>query len=57
MKADGVKDGKEIGIDKFKDWQNILQKKYCTLIWLSDVKTIDPIKVQRSNGSGWIVLK
>ncbi len=52
-----IKYGKEIGIDKFKDWQNILQKKYCTLIWLSDVKTIDPIKVQRSNGSGWIVLK
>ena len=51
-----IKYGKQIGTDKFKDWQGTLQKKYCTLIWLADVKTISPLKVQRSNGAGWIVL-
>lgn len=49
--------GKEIGIDKFEDWQTTLTKKYCTLIWLKDVKRIEPIKVPRSNGAGWLILK
>lgn len=49
--------GKQIGIDKFENWQATLQKKYCTLIWLIDVKEIKPMKVQRSNGAGWILLK
>ena len=52
-----IKYGKQIGTDKFEDWQLTLQKKYCTLIWLDSVKEINPIKVQRSNGAGWIVLK
>lgn len=52
-----IKYSKEIGTDKFKDWQATLQKNYCTLIWLSDVTKIEPIKVRRSNGAGWIVLK
>lgn len=49
--------GKQIGTDKFQDWQSTLQKKYCTLIWLGDVKMINPLKVKRSNGAGWIVLQ
>ena len=52
-----IKYGKEIGTDKFEDWQTTFQKKYCTLIWLDNVKQIKPMKVQRSNGAGWIVLK
>ena len=52
-----IKYGKEIETEKFEDWQTTLQKKYCTLIWLDDVKKIKPIKVQRSNGAGWIALK
>lgn len=52
-----VKYGKEIGTDKFEDWQTTLQKKYCTLIWLKDVKTVEPMSVPRSNGAGWLVLK
>lgn len=51
-----VKFGKEIGTDKFEDWQSTLQKKYCTLIWLEDVKCIEPMKVPRSNGTGWLVI-
>ena len=52
-----IKYGKQIGIDKFENWEATLQKKYCTLIWLEDVKTINPLEVPRSNGAGWIVLK
>lgn len=52
-----LKYGKQIGTDKFEDWNTILKKKYCTLIWLKDVKTIGPVPVQRSNGTGWIVMK
>ena len=49
--------GKQIGVEKFEDWQTTKQKRYCTLIWLKDVTAIEPIKVQRSNGAGWIVLE
>lgn len=52
-----IKYGKQIGTDKLEDWKSTIQKKYCTLIWLDDVKEIKPMKVQRSNGAGWIVLK
>lgn len=51
-----IKYGKKIGTDRFEDWESTLQKKYCTLIWLDEVKTVEPIQVQRSNGAGWIVL-
>lgn len=52
-----VEYGKQIGTDKFEDWQSTLNKKYCTLIWLTKVEEISPIKVPRSNGAGWIILK
>lgn len=48
---------KEIGIYKFENWETYKNKKYCTLIWLEDVKTIKPLEVPRSNGAGWIVAK
>lgn len=49
--------GRQIGTDKFEDWESTLQKKYCTLIWLEDVHKVEPMKVPRSNGAGWICLK
>ena len=52
-----IKYGKLIGTDKFEDWEGTLNKKYCTLIWLSKVEKIPPLSVPRSNGAGWIVLK
>ncbi len=52
-----IKYGKQIGTDKFEDWKSTLQKKYCTLIWLDEVTPVALIKVKRSNGAGWIVLK
>lgn len=50
-----IKYGKEIGTDKFEDWESTRHKRYCTLIWLKDVKQVKPIEVPRSNGAGWIV--
>ena len=57
--ADMIKEkyGKEIGVDKFKNWEDCGNKKFCTLIWLESVRKIDAMKVKRSNGSGWIVDK
>lgn len=57
--ADEIKSkwNKEIGIYKFENWELYRNKKYCTLIWFEDVKQTQPIKVKRSNGSGWIVVK
>ena len=52
-----VKYGKEIGADKFEDWQSTLKKKYCTLILLENIQTISPIDVPKSNGAGWFVIK
>lgn len=52
-----IKYGKEIGTDKFENWEATLKKKYCTLIWLENVKTIKPLEVPKSNGAGWIILK
>lgn len=51
-----VKYGKEIGIDKFTNWNEVSQKKYLTLIWLTNVRSIPPTKAKRSNGAGWLVL-
>lgn len=47
--------GKEIGTDKFENWESIREKRFCTLIWLSDVTKIRPIIVPRSHGAGWII--
>lgn len=52
-----LKYGREIGIDKFENWDETRQKKYLTLIWLEDVTTIKPLRVPRSNGAGWVVQK
>lgn len=40
--------------ESFKGMKN---KKYCTLVWVDNVKEITPIKVKRSYGSAWIVKK
>lgn len=49
--------GNKIGINKFKNWEECANKKYCTLIWLTEVNRVNEIKVPRSNGAGWIVVK
>ncbi len=50
-----IKYGREIGTDKFQDWQGTLNKKYCTLIWLEQLERIEPMPVKKSFGAGWLV--
>ena len=58
-KADEIKSkyGKEIGTDKFEDWERYRNKKYLTLIWLKDVQKIEPITAPKSHGAGWLIIK
>ena len=51
-----AKYGKQIGIDKFTNWDEVKRKKYCTLIWLKDVEMVEPFAVSKSHGAGWIVM-
>ena len=52
-----VRYGKEIGSTKMTEWFDAMTKNYGTLIWVEDVKEIEPILVNRSCGAGWIVIK
>ncbi len=58
-KADEIKSkyGKEIGTDKFEDWERYRNKKYLTLIWLKDIQKIEPITAPKSHGAGWLIIK
>ena len=40
-----------------KDNRERYNKNYCTLIWVSDVKNIEPFKVKKSYGSGWMLME
>ena len=51
-----IKYGKQVGMDKFENWSDFLNKKYCTLIWLENIRNIEPIHIPKSNGAGWITL-
>lgn len=47
--------GKDIGVDQ-SYYLKIRNKKYGTLIWLGEIKKIEPFKVKKSYGSGWLVI-
>lgn len=49
--------GKKICIDYFDNFDQVKKKKYCTLIWLDNVKAIEPFVAQKSHGAGWLILK
>ncbi len=57
--ADNIKNkyGKEIGIDKFQNWELYRNKKFLTLIWLDNVKNIKPLPFDKKGRAGWVVLK
>lgn len=52
-----VKYGKEIGSTKLSEWMDTMTKNFCTLVWLEDVKKVEPISVKKSCGAGWIIVK
>ena len=49
--------GKEIGIYKFENWKTYKNKKYLTLIWLKNVRKIEPLKIEKKNKAGWTIIK
>lgn len=59
-----IKKNKEL-FDKFNDkikaessyFNNIKNRKYCTLVFLKNVNKIAPFNIKRSYGVAWIVVK
>ena len=49
--------GKEIGIHKFENWEIYKNKKYLTLIWLKNVRKIEPLEIKKKNKAGWATIK
>jgi len=45
----------EIGGDH-EHWQSKMDSKYCLLVWLKDVKTIEPVQIQKKDWRAWVVL-
>jgi ASC-1-like (ASCH) protein len=37
-------------------WQSKMDSKYCLLVWLKDVKTIEPVRIQKKDWRAWVVL-
>ena len=52
-----VRYGKQIGTDKIEDWAGTMNKKFCSLVWFDNIKQVKPLKVKRSNGAGWLIVK
>ncbi len=57
--ADEIKKkyGKEIGTEKFNDWETYRNKKFLTLIWLENVKRIEPRAFNKKGRAGWMLVK
>ena len=37
-------------------WQSKMDCKYCLLVWLKDVKTIEPVRISKKDWRAWVVL-
>lgn len=38
-------------------WRDRMECKFCFLVWLEDIKTIEPIRIQKKDWRAWVVLK
>jgi ASC-1-like (ASCH) protein len=45
----------EIGGDH-EHWQSKMDSKYCLLVWLKDIKTIQPVRIRKKDWRAWVVL-
>ena len=45
----------DIGGDD-EHWHNKMDSKYCLLVWLKDVKTIEPVRIYKKDWRAWVVL-
>jgi len=37
-------------------WQSKMDCKYCLLVWLKDVKTIEPVRISKKDWRAWVIL-
>lgn len=37
-------------------WQSKMDSKYCLLVWLKDIKAIEPVRIQKRDWRAWAVL-
>jgi hypothetical protein len=37
-------------------WQSKMDCEYCLLVWLKDVKTIEPVRISKKDWRAWVVL-
>jgi len=37
-------------------WQSKMDCKFCLLVWLKDVKTIEPVRISKKDWRAWVVL-
>jgi ASC-1-like (ASCH) protein len=37
-------------------WQSKMDCKYCLLVWLKDVKAIEPVRIRKKDWRAWVVL-
>ena len=45
----------EIGGDN-EHWQSKMDCKYCLLVWLKDIKVIEPVLIHKKDWRAWVVL-
>jgi len=38
-------------------WQSKMDCKFCFLVWLKDVKPIEPVRIDKKDWRAWVVLK
>ena len=38
-------------------WQDRMDCKFCFLVWLKDIRTIEPIRIHKKDWRAWVVLK
>ena len=43
-----------MGTDEF--WSSLTQKKCAVLVWLTDVRRIEPVRIQKKDWRAWVVL-
>ena len=37
-------------------WQSKMDCKYCLLVWLKDIKAIEPVRIRKKDWRAWVVL-
>ena len=37
-------------------WQNKISSRYCCLVWLENVKQIEPVSINKKDWRGWVTL-